>query len=139
MAKSIQFKVREIDHVVLRVADMERALAFYCGILGCREERRVDDTRLVQLRAGRSMIDLVDTSHPAVDGDAVATKDARNMDHLCLIVDPFDESVLRAHLQEHGISAGKTASRYGAEGEGPSFYIEDPDGNTVELKGPLNP
>ena len=139
MAKSIQFKVREIDHVVFRVADMERALAFYCGILGCREERRVDDTRLVQLRAGRSMIDLVDTSHPAVDGDAVATKDARNMDHLCLIVDPFDESVLRAHLLEHGTSAGKIASRYGAEGAGPSFYIEDPDGNTVELKGPLNP
>ena len=132
------FAIRDIDHVVLRVADMDRALAFYCGVLGCREERRVDDTRLVQLRAGRSMIDLVDTNHPAVAGGAVAADGARNMDHLCLIVEPFDETMLRAHLQEHGISVGKTAPRYGAEGSGPSFYIEDPDGNTVELKGPLS-
>ncbi len=130
------FAVREIDHVVLRVADMERALEFYCDVLGCSEERRLDDTRLVQLRAGRSMIDLVDINHPAVAGDAVTADGARNMDHLCLIVEPFDETMLRAHLQKHGISAGKTASRYGAEGSGPSFYIEDPDGNTVELKGP---
>ena len=133
----MQVKLREIDHVVLRVADIERALTFYCGILGCQEERRVDDTRLVQLRAGRSMIDLVDTSHPAVDGGAVAAGGARNVDHFCLIVDPFDETTLRAHLQDHGVTVGKTASRYGAEGAGPSFYIEDPDGNTVELKGPL--
>jgi catechol 2,3-dioxygenase-like lactoylglutathione lyase family enzyme len=133
------FTVKEIDHVVLRVADIERALAFYCGVLGCREERRLDDTRLVQLRAGRSMIDLVDIKHPAVAGDTVVADGARNMDHLCLIVEPFDETLLRAHLQEHGISAGETASRYGAEGSGPSFYIEDPDGNTVELKGPRTP
>ena len=133
------FTVREIDLVVLRVTDMERALAFYCGVLGCHEERRLDDTRLVQLRAGRSMIDLVDINHPAVAGDTVTTDGARNMDHLCLIVEPFDEAMLRAHLQEHGISAGETASRYGAKGSGPSFYIADPDGNMVELKGPGTP
>lgn len=49
---------------------------------------------------------------------------------------PFDEPALRAHLAAHGVAAGETVSRYGAEGEGPSIYLHDPDGNMVELKGP---
>jgi glyoxylase I family protein len=126
-----------IDHVVLRVADLEAASRFYCGVLGCREERRVDDLGLVQLRAGRSLIDLV-----AVDGrlgragGAPPGEEGRNMDHLALRIETFDEAALRAHLTAYGLEVGEVASRYGAEGEGPSLYIHDPDGNTIELKGP---
>ncbi len=58
------------------------------------------------------------------------------MDHLCLRVEPFDEAAIRERLAEAGVEAGETARRYGAEGFGPSIYIEDPDGNVVELKGP---
>ena len=58
------------------------------------------------------------------------------MDHFCLTIEPFDEAALRAHLADHGIAAGAVKKRYGAEGQGPSLYITDPDGNTVELKGP---
>ncbi len=58
------------------------------------------------------------------------------MDHFALRIDPFDEAALRAHLESHGVEAGEVATRYGAEGDGPSLYITDPDGNTVELKGP---
>ena len=139
MTEPNPFRIREIDHVDLRVADMTRALAFYCDVLGCHEERRLDETRLVQLRAGRSMIDLVDKNHPAARGEPMAGDDQRNMDHVCLIIEPFDENELRIHLDSHGIKAGETALRYGAEGSGLSFYINDPDGNTVELKGPLSP
>lgn len=123
-------KIRNLDHVVVRVTDMDRALAFYTGVLGCPEERRVDRLGLVQLRAGSSMIDLV----PA--GEAVPVAGHGNMDHLAVRVDPFDEPAIREHLARHGIEAPETATRYGAEGSGPSIYIRDPDGNTVELKGP---
>lgn len=122
--------IRNIDHVVIRTADMDRALAFYCGVLGCTEERRVDSIGLVQLRAGASMIDLMDAAaDPPPDGPG-------NMDHFAVRVEPFDADAIRAHLAAHGIDAGTVESRVGAEGNGPSMYVRDPDGNTVELKGP---
>ena len=123
------FSIRRLDHVVLRVADLDRAIAFYRDVLGCREERRVESISLVQLRAGESLIDLI---------LAESTPDAGtgNMDHFALRIDPFDEAALRRHLEGQGVAVGEVATRYGAEGSGPSLYIEDPDGNTVELKGP---
>ncbi len=123
------FAILGLDHVVLRVADLERAVRFYCRVLGCTEERRVESISLVQLRAGAALIDLV----PAEDRPATG---AGNMDHFCLRIDPFDEADLRAHLTAQGVEAGEVATRYGAEGQGPSLYLQDPDGNTVELKGP---
>jgi catechol 2,3-dioxygenase-like lactoylglutathione lyase family enzyme len=130
-------RIREIDHVVLRVADLERSLAFYRDALGCPVERRADAIGLVQLRAGRSLIDLVPvTGKLGSAGGAAPGREGRNLDHFCLRVEPFDEAALRAHLARFGIAAGETARRIGAEGDGPSLYVTDPDGNTVELKGP---
>ncbi len=125
----MNFAIQGLDHVVLRVADVERALRFYCEVLGCREERRLESIGLVQLRAGAALIDLV----PA---DGTPEIGAGNMDHFCLRIEPFDEADLRAHLAGHGVEVGEVARRYGAEGHGPSLYLQDPDGNTVELKGP---
>jgi catechol 2,3-dioxygenase-like lactoylglutathione lyase family enzyme len=129
--------IREIDHLVLRVIELDSMLGFYCGALGCSVERRQDEIGLVQLRAGRSLIDLV----PVVGklgkvGGAAPGPEGRNLDHFCLRVDPFDEAAIRAHLAEHGVAAGPVESRYGAQGEGPSIYLTDPEGNVVELKGP---
>jgi glyoxylase I family protein len=132
--------VREIDHLVLRVVDGEAMLKFYRDVLGCAVERRLDEIGLIQLRAGRSLIDLVPVD--GVLGRAGGTalgRDGRNLDHFCLRVDPFDEAAIRRHLKDHGIDAGPLASRYGAEGEGPSLYVDDPEGNVVELKGPRSP
>ena len=125
----MDFSIRRLDHVVLRVADLERAIAFYRDVLGCQEERRVESISLVQMRAGESLIDLIlAPAQPDAEGG--------NMDHFALRIDPFDEGALRRHLEARGVEVGEVASRYGAEGEGPSIYIKDPDGNTVELKGP---
>ena len=129
-------EIRGLDHVVLRVADLERALGFYCGALGCAVERRVDALGLVQLRAGAALIDLVPVDSPLgrLGGPAPGAS-GRNVDHIALQLARFDEAELRAHLAAHGVEPGEVAERYGALGMGPSLYIRDPDGNVVELKG----
>ncbi len=129
-------RIAAIDHVVLRVADLDAALGFYRDALGCDIERRLDDIGLVQLRAGAALIDLVPVDGElgrAGGGPPRAT--GRNMDHFCLRVEAFDETAIRRHLAARGIGAGPTQTRYGAEGDGPSIYLQDPDGNTVELRG----
>jgi len=130
-------RVLGIDHVVVRVTDSVKALAFYCDVLGCEEERRLDELGLIQLRAGSSLIDLVDVASPlGKAGGAPPGADGRNMDHFALRLEHFDEEALRAHLEAHGVMPGDVGTRYGAQGNGPSMYIRDPDGNVVELKGP---
>ena len=121
-------RVKGLDHVVLRVADMDRAIAFYEQVLGLHVERRLETIGLVQLRAGTAMIDLV----PGAPGE----DRGRNMDHFAIRIAEMDVPALTAHLKRHGIDPGEVRRRYGAEGYGSSIYITDPDGNTVELKGP---
>jgi catechol 2,3-dioxygenase-like lactoylglutathione lyase family enzyme len=133
-------RIREIDHLVLRVADLERMLHFYRDVLGCSIERRQDDIGLVQLRAGRSLIDLVAVQGVlGRAGGAAPGAQAHNLDHFCVRVEPFDEVGIRRHLRSFGIEAGELATRNGAEGEGPSLYLNDPENNVVELKGPAAP
>jgi len=133
-------RIRDLDHLVLRVADAQAMVDFYCNVLGCTVERRVEDLGLIQLRAGRSMLDLVPVDGKLGQaGGAAPGREARNLDHFCFRVEPFDEAAIRAQLRRHGVEAGPVAPRYGAEGEGPSIYLSDPEGNVVELKGPPGP
>jgi glyoxylase I family protein len=133
----VTIRIRDIDHVVLRVGDLERMLGFYCDVLGCTLERRKDDIGLVQLRAGRSLVDLVPVQGElGRAGGAAPGREGHNMDHVCFRLESFDETSLAEHLSAHGVKPGRVVMRYGAEGEGPSMYVEDPEGNTVELKGP---
>ena len=124
-------QVAGLDHVVLRVADIDRAIEFYEQVLGLHVERRLPEIGLVQLRAGSAMIDLVPKPEDEDPGS--------NMDHFAVRIERLDAAALTAHLQRHGIDPGEVRRRYGAEGYGPSIYITDPDGNTVELKGPPEP
>jgi glyoxylase I family protein len=129
--------IQDIDHIVLRVVDLDRMLRFYCEALGCPLEKRQDDIGLIQLRAGRSLIDLVPLEGKlGKAGGAAPGKEGRNLDHFCLRVDPFDEAAIRAQLAAHGVEGGAVESRYGTQGTGPSIYVADPEGNVVELKGP---
>lgn len=132
------FAVQRLDHVVLRVRDLDRTEAFYRELLGCEVERRRDDLGLRHLRAGASMIDLI-----AIDGrlgargGAAPGREGRNLDHLCLRIEPFDEMGIVRHLAGYGLQPqGPASHNFGAEGDGPSLYFSDPDGNTIELKGP---
>lgn len=132
--------IREIDHIVLRALDMESMRHFYCAVLGCTVERREAASGLLQLRAGSALIDLV-----AVDGvlgrrgGAAPGTGGRNVDHFCLLVEPFDEAAIRAELAAAGVATEAAQRRYGAAGWGPSLYLSDPEGNTIELKGRGSP
>ena len=133
-------RIREIDHLVLRVKDVQAMVRFYGEVLGCPVHRVDEKIRLVQLRAGRGLIDLVPVdSELGRAGGAAPGREGRNLDHFCLRVDPWNEEEIRTHLRAHGVEAGPVAPRFGAEGQGPSMYLTDPEGNTVELKGPPAP
>jgi glyoxylase I family protein len=124
----IPLKVAELDHVVLRCRDQNRAYDFYTRILGLREERRIEQIGLIQLRAGRSMIDLVPATHPRAE-------DGLNVDHICIGIETRDMHEVVHYLREHRVEViGEPAMRYGAHGAGLSIYARDPEGNVVELK-----
>jgi catechol 2,3-dioxygenase-like lactoylglutathione lyase family enzyme len=136
MATPKPLEITGLDHVVLRVRDLEAALGFYRDALGLPIERQLD-IGLVQLRAGAALIDLVPLdSKLGRSGGAAAGTSGRNMDHFALSLAHFDGAALCRYLDRHGIAHGEVEQRYGAGGNGPSLYLTDPDGNTVELKGP---
>lgn len=130
------FALEGIDHVVLLVNGMDAAELFYCEVIGCSVDARLPQYGMVQLRAGAALIDLVDIAgeegawaRPPVEG-------GRNMDHVCIATGGWDEAATRAHLAAHGVEIVEEGIRYGARGDGLSFYVRDPSGNTIELKGP---
>ena len=124
-----------IDHIVLRTANLEAMLQFYCEVLKCPVERELPELGLVQLRAGEALIDIVPVdSELGRAGGKAPSQDGRNLDHVCLRIKSVSESDLEAYLRSHNITAPEFAERYGAEGFGRSIYIEDPEKNIVELK-----
>lgn len=132
------FQLRAIDHVVLRIKDLDASLHFYRDVLGCSVDKRQEEIGLIQVRAGTSLIDLVPLDGMLGKRGGVGPgPEGRNLDHFAIRIAPFDEEKIRAHLGANGIEIVESGQRYGAEGTGPSFYILDPDGNTVELKGPV--
>jgi catechol-2,3-dioxygenase len=133
-AMAAPFTILGLDHIVLRATNPAALERFYLDVLGLSVELR--QGKLTQLRAGRTLIDIVPADDAGPAGGTSATGGA-NLDHLCLRVEPFDASAIAQHLAAHGIACGEEKSRYGAEGQGPSVYLSDPEGNGVELKGPV--
>ena len=121
--------------MVLRVADLDRSIKFYCDILGCQMILRRDDLGLYHLQAGQAQIDLVTLDGVLGQKFRLPKSDRPNVDHFCLRIEPFDTPALLDYLASHDLETSEVANRFGAEGYGPSLYVEDPDGNTVELKG----
>ena len=133
------FALEGLDHVVLLVDDMEAARAFYTRVIGCTVERTLPQFGMLQLRAGAALIDLVEYSSAEGAWAKPEVAGGRNMDHVALATGPWDPKALRAHLAATGIEIVEEGIRYGASGNGLSFYVRDPSGNTVELKGPMPP
>jgi catechol 2,3-dioxygenase-like lactoylglutathione lyase family enzyme len=128
--------IQNIDHVVLRVSDLDKVASFYVDVLGARWEKRQEAIGLYQLRAGASLVDLVPVDGKLGRmGGAAPGEEGRNVDHICFRVLPWDGEAILAFLAGHGIET-EIVSRYGADGDGPSIYLADPEGNNLELKGP---
>jgi len=128
--------IQAIDHVVLRVVDLDRSARFYIEVLGARWEKKQEDIGLYQLRVGTALIDLVPVDGKiGAAGGLAPGREGRNLDHVCFRVLPWDGEAILGYLREHGIEA-EIVTRYGAEGDGPSIYLTDPEGNNLELKGP---
>lgn len=129
-------RVKMIDHIVLRTEQLDKMIHFYSRVLGCKLERALPPhVGLTQLRAGKSLIDLVDVdSELGRAGGPPPSGTEKNVDHFCLQIEAITEGDLREWLESNGIEVGDFQVRYGAEAFGSSVYIRDPDNNIVELR-----
>lgn len=134
--RSPPFVLEGIDHVLLLVKGMRRAVRFYTGVLGCKVEGALPEYGMLQLRAGSALIDLVDISAPQAAWAVPPVAGGRNVDHLCLALGSHDEAKLRRHLARHRIKIIEEGVHGGSRGESLSLYVRDPSGNVIELKGP---
>ena len=129
--------ITKLDHIVMRVTNIEKSIRFYRDILGCQEKRISNG--LYQYQAGASMIDLVPiTEDLRHDPDCRPTEKYLNVDHFALTLAEFDEKAIVAYLEANNIKVERSGRRFGAQGYGPSVYFKDPDGNFIELKGPAD-
>ncbi len=136
MTTTPPFQIKAIDHIVLRVRDVQTMMTFYQDVIGCHLERERPDLGLFHLRCGGSLIDLISVDGKlGAPGGAAPAKEGRNLDHFAIGIQPFDEDAIRRHLARHGVDVIDSGERYGAGGDGPSIYIRDPEGTVVELKG----
>ena len=132
------FTLVGLDHVVFLVADMPLAMTFYADVLGCVPGYTYPGLGMEQVWCGSALIVLWDVTHPGAAPAIPPVTGGRNVDHVCIATSPFDPAAMRSHLAAHGVEIEREATHGGARGMGHSFYIRDPFGNKLELKGPAD-
>lgn len=130
------FTLAGFDHVVFLVDDLAKAMDFYIGVIGCEKGYSYPAGGMEQLWCGHALIVLLDTTHPGAANAVPPVGGGRNVDHLCIATGPFRPDALRAHFEMHGVPIVEEAFHGGARGEGHAFFVRDPFGNLLELKGP---
>ena len=130
------FALEGLDHNVLPVDDLAAVRAFYSDVIGCTVEGGLPQYGMYELRAGAALIVLVDVAGEPGAWARPPVAGGRNMDHLCIATGPWDEQAMREHLASHGVEIEEEDVHGGARGESLSFYVRDPAGNLIELKGP---
>ena len=152
-----------IDHVVLKVDDLERMAEWYKTVLGCRVAKHNVALLMIHLDAGSALIDLVDNAGPLGDNnnsmnnsmnsndndednnnnndndnDNNNDNQHQKLDHICLGLKEFDAAAIREHLSSNGVAiTTEVAVRYGKGGNGESLFFHDPEGNRIEIKKSL--
>ncbi|HYZ48276.1 MAG TPA: VOC family protein [Sphingomonas sp.] len=133
---NLPFGLIGIDHVVLLVSGMDRARSFYERVLGCTLSTELLESGMIQMRAGESLIDLVDIATPEGAWARPAVAGGRNVDHVAIAITDCDPAALKMHLEQHGVAVEEEGMRAGARGESWSIYFRDPDQNLIELSLP---
>ncbi|MBP0453743.1 MULTISPECIES: VOC family protein [unclassified Kitasatospora] len=119
-------RIKAFDHLVLNVQDVERSLEFYTGPLG------LEPVRVDEWRAGKVSFPSVRVNAETIIDLFSRPRGESNVDHICLTVEPLDwQEVIDSGVFTVLDGPGP---RYGARGTGSSLYVQDPDGNTVELR-----
>ena len=130
------FSLVGLDHGVFLVDDMAKAMAFYADVLGAVPGYTYPALGMEQVWCGSALIVLWDTTHPGAASAIPPVTGGHNVDHVCIATSPFAHADMRAHLAAHGVVIEREALHGGARGMGHSFYIRDPFGNKLEIKGP---
>lgn len=117
-------KVTGLDHIVLRCADVEVSLSFYCDELGLVPER------VEEWRRGEVLFPSVRVNSTTVIDLFAAPRAGENLDHFCLVIEPTDLDALAGHFP----GSRRADGLFGAQGFASSVYLDDPDGNTIELR-----
>ena len=130
------FTLVGLDHVVFLVDDMAKAMGFYAEVLGAVPGYTYPALGMEQVWCGSALIVLWDVTHPGAASAVPPVSGGRNVDHVCIATSPFAHDAVRAHLAAHGVAIEREAMHGGARGMGNSFYIRDPFGNKLEIKGP---
>ena len=129
------FSLQAIDHVVIRAVNAAELVAFYVEAIGCKLAWDRPELGLTHLEAGNALIDIVSIEGPlGTKGVSLAAGAGRNVDHLCLRIAPFDFEALKAHFERFAIVLAPPQARFGAQGDGLSIYLTDPEGNGIQLK-----
>ncbi|HXF65956.1 MAG TPA: VOC family protein [Burkholderiales bacterium] len=126
--------IRDIDHIVLTTANLERCLDFYTRVLGMRVERY--GAGRIALRFGDHKLNV---HPPGFDAGIKARLPTPGALDLCFLADrPLDEVI--AHLARHGVAIEEgPIERTGARFPIRSVYVRDPDGNLIEISEPVAP
>jgi len=134
-----RIKVRELDHIVLNVGDIHRALKFYTEVLGLQGER-VDEFNAGKIgfpsvRINEDTIIDLFPSRGSSSTRKEAEKTDGNLNHFCMVVGPEDFSGIVDYLAKRQITIREgPIYRWGARGRATSVYFLDPDGNEIEIR-----
>jgi len=113
-----------VDHVVINSADVERSLAWYCDVIG------LEPVRVEEWRRGEVLFPSVRVNASTIIDVFPSAPSGVNVDHICLVIEPADLDALASHFPE----ARRGDGLFGARGFASSLYVDDPDGNTIELR-----
>jgi len=120
-------KVEALDHLVLDVSDVRRAVAWYHDVLG------LEVLRFDEWERGEAPFPSLRVTPTTIIDLLEAPRTGENMNHLCLVVDPSTDLAAVGTSDTFKVVDGPEV-RWGARGHGTSLYVVDPDGNTIELR-----
>lgn len=130
-----EINIERVDHIGIRVRDLDRAMRFY-EALGFRLLKRVDydPVAIIKNEAGVeiNLILNANAGDPSKNVLMDVGEKYAGYTHVALRVTSIPDTI--AALKRHNIAITQGPSKFGADG-GVSVFVRDPDRNVIELRG----